>query len=297
VSNPGRAKKVAVRAVKPLVSPEIWDRLKAVGSAPAPAPAAAQPRKKPVRPPAPQLTEAQLRRRALKAMSLTELAEHFGTDKSGMHFYTPHYERHFGHLRRERFTLLEIGIGGYIRDRKGGASLRMWKYFFPNAQVVGLDIEDKSFVRAPRIDTYQGSQDDESLLRRIVEEKGPVKVVVDDGSHRPEHIRKTFQVLFPLLEDGGIYAIEDIQTSYWPEWGGSEDRHDPTTTMALVKDLVDGLNYEEYVDESYEPTYTDLNVVAVHCYHNLVFIEKGRNVEGTNRRSVLRARYADTPAP
>jgi hypothetical protein len=297
VSNPGRAKKVAVRAVKPLVSPEIWDRLKAVGSAPAPAPAAAQTRKKPVRPPAPQLTEAQLRRRALKAMSLTELAEHFGTDKSGMHFYTPHYERHFGHLRRERFTLLEIGIGGYIRDRKGGASLRMWKYFFPNAQVVGLDIEDKSFVRAPRIDTYQGSQDDESLLRRIVEEKGPVKVVVDDGSHRPEHIRKTFQVLFPLLEDGGIYAIEDIQTSYWPEWGGSEDRHDPTTTMALVKDLVDGLNYEEYVDESYEPTYTDLNVVAVHCYHNLVFIEKGRNVEGTNRRSVLRARYADTPAP
>lgn len=297
MSNPGRAKKVAVRAVKPLVSPEIWDRLKAVGSAPAPAPAAAQTRKKPVRPPAPQLTEAQLRRRALKAMSLTELAEHFGTDKSGMHFYTPHYERHFGHLRRERFTLLEIGIGGYIRDRKGGASLRMWKYFFPNAQVVGLDIEDKSFVRAPRIDTYQGSQDDESLLRRIVEEKGPVKVVVDDGSHRPEHIRKTFQVLFPLLEDGGIYAIEDIQTSYWPEWGGSEDRHDPTTTMALVKDLVDGLNYEEYVDESYEPTYTDLNVVAVHCYHNLVFIEKGRNVEGTNRRSVLRARYADTPAP
>jgi hypothetical protein len=297
VSNPGRAKKVAVRAVKPLVSPEIWDRLKAVGSAPAPAPAAAQTRKKPVRPPAPQLTEAQLRRRALKAMSLTELAEHFGTDKSGMHFYTPHYERHFGHLRRERFTLLEIGIGGYIRDRKGGASLRMWKYFFPNAQVVGLDIEDKSFVRAPRIDTYQGSQDDESLLRRIVEEKGPVKVVVDDGSHRPEHIRKTFQVLFPILEDGGIYAIEDIQTSYWPEWGGSEDRHDPTTTMALVKDLVDGLNYEEYVDESYEPTYTDLNVVAVHCYHNLVFIEKGRNVEGTNRRSVLRARYADTPAP
>ncbi|MDP2773673.1 MAG: hypothetical protein Q8O61_08955 [Nocardioides sp.] len=280
------------------MSPKVWDRLKAIGSAPAPASPARRtaPKRKPARP-APQLTEAQLRRRALRAMSLTELADHFGTDKTGMHFYTPHYERHFGHLRKERFTLLEIGIGGYARSRKGGASLRMWKHFFPNAQIVGLDIQDKSFVRAPRIDSYQGSQDDEALLRRIVAEKAPVKLVVDDGSHRPEHIRKTFQVLFPLLEDGGVYAIEDTQTSYWPEWGGSEDRHDPTTTMALVKDLIDGLNYEEYVDESYEPTYTDLNVVAVHCYHNLVFIEKGRNAEGTNRRDVLRERYAATPEP
>ncbi|MCD4532644.1 hypothetical protein LRP67_00885 [Nocardioides sp. cx-169] len=293
--NPGPAKKAAVRAVKPLVSPRVWDRLKAVGSPPPPAPPPA--RKTPARAPTPGPTAAQRHRRALKAMSLTQLAEHFGTDKSGMHFYTPHYERHFGHLRKERFTLLEIGIGGYVRDQQGGASLQMWKFFFPNAQIVGLDIEDKSFVRAHRIDTYQGSQDDESLLRRIAEEAGPLTVVVDDGSHRPEHIRKTFQVLFPLLEDGGIYAIEDTQTSYWPEWGGSEDRHDPTTTMAMVKDLVDGLNYEEYVDESYEPTYTDLHVAAVHCYHNLVFIEKGRNAEGTNRRSVLRERYADTDAP
>ncbi|GEP33535.1 hypothetical protein NSZ01_13030 [Nocardioides szechwanensis] len=301
MSNPARAKKIAatvgVRAVKPLVSPKVWDRLKSIGPSPAPAPPRMKAPAPPPRRPAPQLTDAQRRRRELKAMSLDELAVHFGTDKFGMHFYTPHYARHFGHLRKERFTLLEIGIGGYIRDRKGGASLRMWKYFFPNAQIVGLDIEDKAFVRAPRIDTYQGSQDDEALLRRVVDEKGPIKVIIDDGSHRPEHIRETFRVLFPLLEDGGVYAIEDIQTSYWPEWGGSEDRHDPTTTMALVKDLVDGLNYEEYVDESYEPTYTDLNVVAVHCYHNLVFIEKGRNVEGTNRRSVLRQRYADTPEP
>jgi len=296
-SNPGRAKTIAVRAVKPLVSPKVWDRLRSVRTAPEPAAAPAPVPAPRARPAAPQLTDAQRRRRALKAMSLTELADHFGTDKTGLHFYTPHYERHLGHLRKERFTLLEIGIGGYVRDGKGGASLRMWKYFFPNALVVGLDIEDKSFVRAPRIDTYQGSQDDAALLHRIVEEKGPVKIVVDDGSHRPEHIRETFKVLFPLLENGGIYAIEDTQTSYWPEWGGSEDPHDPTTTMALVKDLVDGLNYEEYVDESYEPTYTDLNVVAVHCYHNLVFIEKGRNVEGTNRRDVLRDRYADTPAP
>ena len=55
------------------------------------------------------------------------------------------------------------------------------------------------------------------------------------------------------------------------------------TSMDLVKDLVDGLNHEEFLVEGYQPSYTDRHVRAVHCYHNLVVIEKGDNVEGSNR--------------
>lgn len=248
-----------------------------------------------IRPLVPEPARRWLRRRPLARRlmgGLSGLAAGFGSDKWGTHRYTPHYEAHLGNLKLRRFTLLEIGIGGYSRPRAGGASLRMWEAYFPRARIIGLDLQDKSFLDGGRIRTYQGSQTDPDLLRRIVEEAGGVRVVVDDGSHRPEHVRASFKILFPLLEDGGIYAIEDTQTSYWPEFGGSEDRSDPSTTMAFVKDLVDGLNYEEYVDESYEPTYTDLHVVAVHAYHNLVVIEKGRNVEGTNRRRILRRRYA-----
>ncbi|MBA4170768.1 MAG: hypothetical protein H0X68_10240 [Chloroflexi bacterium] len=90
-------------------------------------------------------------------MNLGQLAAEFGSDKWGVHYYTPHYERHLAHLRKERFSLLEIGIGGYARQREGGASLRMWKVFFPRAQILGLDIEDKSFVDRNRIRTYHGS--------------------------------------------------------------------------------------------------------------------------------------------
>jgi hypothetical protein len=268
-------RRAAVRTIKPLVSDGVWQRLRAAGGA-APQPVAP-----------PELA----RRQVPQQKTLSELAQEFATDKWGLHRYTPHYERHLQHLRDERFTMLEIGVGGYARRRKGGASLRMWKHFFRKAQIVGLDIQDKSFVDEERIRTYQGSQVDEALIRRIVEEAGDLRVVIDDGSHRPEHIRETFRFLFPLLPDGGIYAIEDTQTSYWPEFGGSEDRNDPTTTMALVKDLLDGLNFEEYVDETYQPSYTDLHVVGLHAYHNLVIIEKGDNREGTNRRKVLRKRY------
>jgi len=236
-------------------------------------------------------TPAQLKRRARLAMSLTELAQEFNTDKWGLHFYTPHYERHLRHLRGRSFTLLEIGVGGYAKQQRGGHSLRMWKWFFPKAQIIGLDIEDKSFVDAGRIRTVMGSQTDEAVLRRIIEEEGAPLVVIDDGSHVPADIIATFHLLFPLLPDGAVYAIEDTQTSYWPEWGGSESLDDPDTTMALVKRLVDGLNYEEFVDEDYQPTYADRHVVGVHCYHNLVIIEKGENAEGTNKLEVLQERY------
>lgn len=221
-------------------------------------------------------------------MDLTELAQEFGTDKWGAHRYTPHYERHLRHLRGREFTLLEIGIGGAAHEGVGGASLKMWKWFFPKARIVGLDIFDKSFVDGRRIKSYQGSQTDAEVLNRIVAENGAPLVVIDDGSHQSTHVRETFRLLFPLLPDGAIYAIEDTQTSYWPQWDGSADRHARTTTMALVKDLVDGLNYEEFLDEDYQPSYSDLHVVGVHCYHNLIFIEKGRNEEGTSKVATLR---------
>jgi hypothetical protein len=226
------------------------------------------------------------------AMSLTELAEEFGSDKWGVHRYTPHYERHFGPLRDREMLVVELGIGGYAREGQGGASLRMWKWFFPRAQIVGVDIQDKSFVDEERITSFQGSQTDRKLMRRIVKQFGPPTIVIDDGSHRPAHVRKSFQILFPLLANGGLYVIEDIQTSYWPQWRGSLDLDDPTTSMAMVKGLLDGLNHEEFLDESYEPTYTDVHVVAVHGYHNLVIIEKGDNREGSNKRTANKKWYA-----
>jgi hypothetical protein len=238
------------------------------------------------------LREARAARHPYRRMDLTQLAQEFGSDKWGAHRYTPHYQRHFEPLKDREMVVVELGIGGYAREGRGGASLRMWKWFFPRAQVIGIDIQDKSFVEEPRIRTFQGSQTDKRLLRRIVRRFGPPTVVIDDGSHQPPHVLRSFEILFPMLVDGGLYVIEDIQTSYWPDWKGSLDLDDPHTSMAMVKRLLDGLNHEEFLDDGYEPTYTDRHVVAVHCYHNLVVIEKGDNREGSNKRKVNRRWYA-----
>jgi cephalosporin hydroxylase len=233
-------------------------------------------------------TERELRR---ISGDLVALAKHFGTDKWGAHRYAQHYQRHLEHLREQPINLLEIGVGGYSKTDRGGASLRMWKAFFPQAQIFGMDIHDKSKLEEERITIFQGDQSDPESLRRIAERIGRLDVIIDDGSHLSDHIITTFETLFPLLAPEGTYIVEDLQTSYWPEWHGSEDRNSPDTSMAMLKRLVDGLNYEEFVDEDYEPTYTDTHVVAAHFYHNVAILEKGVNAEGTRKRNILKKRY------
>lgn len=214
---------------------------------------------------------------------LVALATLHGTDKWNAHWYCRHYARHFGALRGRALTLLEIGVGGYKDPAAGGESLRMWKDYFPRATIAGMDIEDKRGLEALRIRVLRGSQADPEFLRAVVRELGALDIVVDDGSHRPADILASFQTLFPLLSADGIYAIEDTQTSYWREFGGREDDlTDPRTTMGWVKTLLDGLNVAELRGSARAVTYTDQHVVAVHAYHNLVFIQKGLNEERSN---------------
>lgn len=232
---------------------------------------------------------AALRKRLTKpagfffAGNLPELALLYGSDKWGGHWYAQHYQQHFQHLRRKKLTLLEIGIGGYADPKAGGNSLRMWKQYFPNARIVGIDIHDKSFHDENRIKIFQGDQTDEAFLRRVIHEIGRPDIIIDDGSHINSHIIRTFEILFPLLADQGIYVVEDTQTSYWPDYGGdSEDFGNALTATRMLKSLTDGLNYQEFLIPNYEPSYFDRHVVAVHFYHSMVMIYKGANDEASN---------------
>jgi hypothetical protein len=218
---------------------------------------------------------------------LVKLAAAFGTDKEGGHHYAGHYQRHFGPLRRKNLNVLEIGIGGYTDPKAGGSSLRMWKTFFPNSRIFGIDIHDKSYHDDHRIKTFRGSQVDEDFLKKVIKEIGTIDIIIDDGSHLNEHIVQTFKILFPLLSPDGIYAVEDLQTSYWEKvvgqsWDGSKDLTAPHTGMNFLKGLIDGLNYEEFMPDDYAPSYFDKHIISVHFYHNLAFIYKGVNNEGSN---------------
>ncbi|MES2646673.1 MAG: class I SAM-dependent methyltransferase [Bacteroidota bacterium] len=214
---------------------------------------------------------------------LSELGKIYRTDKAGVHGFAQLYQQHFKSFRNKRIRMLEIGVGGYDSQVHGGESLRMWKSYFNNGRIYSIDYYDKSRLQEPRIQIFKCSQVDFPLLGNINSSVGPFDIIIDDGSHQNEHVIETFKFLFPQLKDGGIYVVEDIQTSYWPEFGGnSQDLLNAPTIMNFFKAFADGLNYKEFIRPGYQPSYFDLNVTSIHFYHNIIFIYKGKNENPSN---------------
>jgi hypothetical protein len=214
---------------------------------------------------------------------LTRLAIKHGTDKWGLHFYTPVYHSFLWRMRRLPVRLLEIGIGGYNMQSVGGSSLSMWAEYFPEGRIVGVDVADKKLDLGPRVEIRRGSQDDPEFLARVCDELGPFDIIVDDGSHVPQHVASSFGVLFPRLRNGGFYMIEDVQTTFWPQFGGSALGG---ATMRLAMATLENLHHAE-IKVAHPTRHTDdvsASIAAFHAFHNLFVIEKGDNTEPSNHR-------------
>jgi hypothetical protein len=130
-----------------------------------------------------------------------------GSDKSSSYRYGWDYLRHYEALladyRHLPINVLEIGIGK-------GPSLRMWRWFFTQAEITGIDTNPECLQHAgPRVTVEIGSQIDTAFLDQVCE-RAPPMIILDDGSHQHEHMITTFEYLLPLLEPGGIYIVEDV---------------------------------------------------------------------------------------
>jgi hypothetical protein len=142
-------------------------------------------------------------------MLLEDLAIKYGTDKQMRkgHGYTQFYARYFDPTRTESFNFLELGV-------REGWSLNMWTEYFSNSQIWGIDnntegLCPKSFDN-PRIHFEIGSQDDSLFLKGVSERAQGFRIIIDDCSHISPLSIKSFEILFPKLLSGGIYAIEDL---------------------------------------------------------------------------------------
>lgn len=205
----------------------------------------------------------------------------FSSDKSiCTPWVTQHYENHFNDLRNQAVRLLEIGIGGYEYEGLGGDSLRTWQRYFRRGIIYGLDINEKTGISGPRLRTIQGDQGDSKFLEELGGELGPFDIIIDDGSHLNEHVRNSFLHLFPYVRPGGFYVIEDLQTSYFPSYGGnSTDLCDSNTSVGMLKGLIDGLHHEVICDSpSISDSYVNKHVSGLHVYSTMAIIGKSAGV-------------------
>lgn len=119
----------------------------------------------------------------------------------------------FENMRNEPMNLLEIGLS--IEGPEHDApSTRMWKSYFPNATIFGVDILDFSAFETDWFKFFKVDCSDEKQLDVVVaklRDAGVVlDIIVDDGSHASYHQQLTMLKLFPLLRVGGSYIIEDL---------------------------------------------------------------------------------------
>jgi hypothetical protein len=167
----------------------------------------------------------------------------------------------------------------------------MWADYFSNGQITGIDNAEKRLDLSPRVKLFRGSQEDPVFLKQVCSERGPFDVI-DDGSHVPKHVVVSFHVLFPSLADGGMYVIEDMQTAFWPNFGGSI--LDGGETLKLARTVIGCLNHAEIeiVDRSHSFPFYAKDIKAFRAFHNLLVIEKGDNGEPSNFAYDLNNPYA-----
>jgi len=204
--------------------------------------------------------------------SLDAIGIHFGTDKSSRHHdYLNFYEQTFARRRHEPLTLLEIGVFN-------GASLRTWREYFPNARIVGADIEPMARRwRGDRIEIEYMDQSNLEDLTRVAIKHGPFDIIIEDGSHLWEHQITTLKTLYPFLRAGGLYVVEDLQTNY----GDMRAEYRGVASQTCVEFLKTWLDYHiadtmlplQTLEDSFLRTY-GRGAVTMTFYKRLCLIEK-----------------------
>ncbi len=158
---------------------------------------------------------------------LCKLAYKYGTDKCPQirHSYTVVYYDLFKDKAKFVKKVLEMGIGRSKRFKNKnvrydkrlkryfhkGASLKMWRDFFPNAQIYGADIIPESIFEDKRIKTFLCDERKQEDLERLIENTGnDIDIFIDDGSHRLRDQIFMAETLLPLFKKDVIYVIEDV---------------------------------------------------------------------------------------
>ena len=165
---------------------------------------------------------------------LAQLCDKYGSDKGELqssghpypwpsHNYTDYYSRLFGHCRPAIKTVFECGLGtnnpklasSMGVNGRPGASLRVWRDYFPNAMVYGADIDRAILFEEDRIKTFFVDQCDPVAIRHLWREvaRSPFDLMIDDGLHVFRAGSTLFTHSIDQLAEHGIYVIEDVSNS------------------------------------------------------------------------------------
>ena len=167
------------------------------------------------------------------------------SDKGTHHGYQRFYFPLFKEFESSNIRLLEIGV-------EQGKSMNIWKQFFTKANhIYGIGYKNHQTKYMENVEDkmtlFMGDQSNRDFLKRFISDSGGnFDIIIDDGSHVPSHIRTSFEMLWEHVNLGGLYIIEDIETSYWKKtssiYGYSLKNED--SVVEYFKEKVNEINNE-----------------------------------------------------
>lgn len=145
-------------------------------------------------------------------MSLKQKIVGLSTDKDTVHSYLETYESLFRKIKLSAKAILEIGI-------YEGGSIRLWKEYFSNARIYGVDITTKLFnlqqLDSSNIHLMNENAYTLEFVQYLKDRNYKFDVIIDDGPHTLESMTFIAKHYPSLLTKNGILIIEDIQFISW----------------------------------------------------------------------------------
>ena len=170
--------------------------------------------------------------------------------------------------------------------------MKVWQMYFTNADhIYGIGYKNFQKVSQQECNStaatsikqrsnstctiYLGDQSDAEFLQRfITETHGGFDIIIDDGSHVPKHQIISFENLWPSVKPGGLYAIEDIETSFWSNKSTvyGYRLYNQTNVVKYFKGVIDAVNRE------FKRGHSDLTDKKPEIYSDISSIQFGQNI-------------------
>jgi hypothetical protein len=146
----------------------------------------------------------------------------------------------------------------------------MWYRYFPNATLLGIDVNPAGFLDNDRIHTGTVDQGDPTQLTEFLAATGTSRldVIIDDGSHRPDHQQIALATLFQYLAPGGMYFVEDLMNNGLND--GVSDRYsasDVLNTRTVLRSFAKDGVFPEPNALGNTCIAEDIDVLSFHCPH------------------------------
>ena len=121
------------------------------------------------------------------------------------HGYSKFYEKVFLEFKDKKINVLEIG------SFYGNASAAMF-FYFRNANIFGADINPDMFNYTSKRMTsfFVNSSSASSIQKNIIDKKIKYKIIIEDASHMLKDQIISLFYLFPILESGGYFIVEEL---------------------------------------------------------------------------------------